>query len=42
MPMPISYGKGGIEDSNWAHGAGNTCFEREIDPERYPPYPEGR
>lgn len=28
---------GGIED-NWQHGAGEVCFDRSIDPERYPPY----
>lgn len=27
----------GAED-NWQHGAGEECFERTIDPERYPPY----
>lgn len=25
-------------DGNWKHGTGRTCFERTIDPERYPPY----
>lgn len=25
-------------DENWKHGTGETCFERTIDPERYPPY----
>jgi hypothetical protein len=34
-PMPIrAYGS--IEGS-WAHGAGEQCFTRAIDPERYPP-----
>jgi len=28
---------GGMED-NWEHGAGEKCFERTIDPERYRPY----
>lgn len=23
---------------NWQHGAGEVCFDRTIDPERYPPY----
>ena len=25
-------------DENWKHGVGETCFERTIDPELYPPY----
>ncbi|MCR4325674.1 MAG: DUF5671 domain-containing protein [Patescibacteria group bacterium] len=25
-------------DENWQHEAGEYCFERTIDPERYPPY----
>lgn len=25
---------------NWQHGAGPTCFDRTIDPQRYPPYPK--
>ena len=29
----------GIED-NWQHESGEKCFERTIDPERYPPYPK--
>ncbi|MEA2701493.1 MAG: hypothetical protein QOE22_202 [Candidatus Parcubacteria bacterium] len=27
-------------NENWSHEAGETCFERTIDPERYPPYPK--
>ncbi len=27
-------------DENWKHPAGNYCFERKIDPERYKPYPK--
>ncbi len=27
---------------NWEHGAGRQCFERTIDPERYPPYSKMR
>ncbi|MDO8576659.1 MAG: hypothetical protein Q7R90_05120, partial [bacterium] len=27
-----------IQDS-WQHSAGRVCFDRTIDPERYPPYP---
>ena len=34
MPYP-----GGTNDS-WDHQEGRTCFEREIDPELYPPYPK--
>jgi hypothetical protein len=26
-------------EENWQHEAGETCYERTIDPERYPPYP---
>jgi hypothetical protein len=25
-------------DGNWDHAAGEVCFERSIDPERYPPF----
>lgn len=25
-------------DQNWTHGIGEVCFDRTIDPERYPPY----
>lgn len=28
----------GFENETWKHGAGEHCFERVIDPERYPPY----
>lgn len=27
-----------MEGENWKHGAGEVCFDRSIDPERYPPY----
>lgn len=30
------YGETGAE--NWQHGTGEVCFERTIDPERYPPF----
>lgn len=33
----VPMGKGDISDS-WWHEAGHTCFDRTIDPERYPPY----
>ena len=29
----------GVQD-NWQHSAGKVCFDRTIDPERYPPYPK--
>lgn len=28
----------GLEQSTWQHGVGETCFDRIIDPERYPPF----
>ncbi|QQG37561.1 MAG: hypothetical protein HYS26_02935 [Candidatus Kaiserbacteria bacterium] len=27
-------------EGNWKHGVGEVCFDRTIDPERYPPYPK--
>lgn len=27
----------GFTDANWTHGMGEECFERTIDPERFPP-----
>jgi len=39
-PAPVSYPAGSGADlsaSSWSHGAGETCFERTIDPEKYPP-----
>ncbi len=36
-PEPKSIGTD-IQD-NWQHSAGRVCFDRTIDPERYPPYP---
>lgn len=32
---PVSVHTG---DDNWNHNSGQTCFERTIDPERYPPF----
>lgn len=29
-------------DENWQHATGEVCFDRTIDPERYPPYPKTR
>ncbi len=38
MPTRVYYDGGGIiEDENWKHEAGRSCFTRTIDPERYPP-----
>lgn len=31
---------GSNENDTWLHEAGRTCFERTIDPERYPPRPK--
>lgn len=28
----------GVETDNWLHKTGETCFDRTIDPERYPPF----
>lgn len=33
VASPISYGG----EESWAHNAGQTCYTRTIDPERYPP-----
>ena len=30
----------GTVDGTWKHEAGEVCFDRSIDPERYPPYPK--
>ncbi|MGE5540786.1 MAG: DUF5671 domain-containing protein [Bacillota bacterium] len=48
-PSPVTEGRGPTELSmpagpdvltgNWQHEAGETCFDRTIDPERYPPLP---
>ncbi|OGG72718.1 hypothetical protein A3A38_00845 [Candidatus Kaiserbacteria bacterium RIFCSPLOWO2_01_FULL_53_17] len=27
-----------VEGENWQHGEGEVCFDRTIDPDRYPPY----
>jgi hypothetical protein len=34
--VPMMPGEYGTQD-NWQHAAGRVCFERTIDPERYPP-----
>ena len=36
--VPLTPYVDGVEIDNWLHGAGDVCFERTIDPERYPPY----
>ncbi|MDO8430409.1 MAG: DUF5671 domain-containing protein [Candidatus Taylorbacteria bacterium] len=35
MPYPK-----GVIDDNWDHSIGKTCFDRNIDPEIYPPVPK--
>ncbi|MDP4020591.1 MAG: DUF5671 domain-containing protein [Candidatus Adlerbacteria bacterium] len=39
-PMPTGYTEPYryMGDQNWEHGMGEVCFDRTIDPERYPPY----
>lgn len=40
-PMPAGYSDPYMRydsDQNWAHEAGEVCFDRTIDPERYPPF----
>jgi hypothetical protein len=37
MPTPVEMGGKPIQD-NWQHGAGEVCYERTIDPQRYPPF----
>jgi len=36
MPYP-----GGTGSDSWDHGVGDTCFERTIDADMYPPYTKG-
>jgi len=39
IPAPASMGeKGAPVSDNWFHGSGEVCFDRTIDPERYPPF----
>lgn len=40
IAKPVAYG--GVSSDTWNHGKGEVCFERSIDPERYPPYPNTR
>jgi Domain of unknown function (DUF5671) len=37
VPEPASLGGGTPVSDNWSHGAARTCFERTIDPQKYPP-----
>ncbi len=41
-PHPIKARFEALYNENWEHEAGRTCFERTIDPERYPPSPKTR
>lgn len=36
----IAMHPGMTDDQNWQHSASQTCFERTIDPERYPLFPK--
>ncbi|MSU73735.1 hypothetical protein EXS56_01190 [Candidatus Kaiserbacteria bacterium] len=41
-PVPAEpKGVGTDIQDNWQHSAGRVCFDRTIDPERYPPYSKG-
>lgn len=40
IPRPVM--EKGIEGDSWQHGAGEVCFDRTIDPERYPPFSKMR
>lgn len=37
IAQPSYYG-GEMKGENWVHGEGETCFDRTIDPERYPAF----
>ncbi len=40
--MPVTSGAYGMKGTdNWQHAAGNVCFDRTIDPQRYPPTQPG-
>lgn len=41
MMKPYPMGGDGAPE-NWEHSAGRACFERTLDPERYPPYAKTR
>jgi hypothetical protein len=36
VPIPVG---GDLHSSNWTHGPGRVCFDRTIDPQRYPRIP---
>jgi len=36
MSKPIYAGD--TTNENWQHGTGEVCFDRTIDPDKYPPY----
>jgi hypothetical protein len=38
-PMPVGSIGGDLYNSNWTHGSGRVCFDRTIDPQRYPRVP---
>lgn len=43
VPVPVGGGKAAPDNlsadkAGWQHAAGSVCFERTIDPQRYPPY----
>jgi hypothetical protein len=39
MPVPVGASGSTLSD-NWQHGAGQVCFDRTIDPQRYQPFPK--
>jgi len=39
---PVAVEGKDIERDSWQHGAGEVCFDRKIDPERYPPFSKSR
>lgn len=40
--QPTSVAPGKVLDDNWSHPAGRHCFDRSIDPQRYPPFTKTR
>ncbi len=39
--MSNAYYYVGMENENWVHGEGRSCFTRTVDPDRYPPFMKG-
>lgn len=37
IPEPATLGNGEVLSDDWNHAAGQTCFDRTIDPQEYPP-----